>query len=268
MIIRSIGIGLFWLSSLAAGLWLADFLVPQPIILVVPIYDQIQSVMADQVEDVLTNAAVDSTVAGIVFVIDSGGGGIIASERIYHAILQTRRTKPVVVFVSGSAQSGGYFIASAAQSIVAPASSEIGNVGALHSRNDYNPPFSLLWYFSGPYKLGSTRFDTIQHLDLDKGTFAESVYHRRLQAPNPLTLSLAELSEARSYLGREALALGLIDAIGGRMDAVRTVAHLAGVADFQVVEAEIASFWSVFSTNGLQDDAAALPASSPTAEGE
>jgi len=268
MMIRSIGIGLFWICALAAGLWVAELVAPQPVVLVIPIYNAISNGTADNVERALTDAIVDPAVAAIVMVIDSGGGDVIASERIYHAVLNARRTKPVFSFVSGFAQSGGYYIASATQAIFAPASSKVGSVGVLYRRDYRDPPFNTAWYFSAPYKLGSTRFETIQHLDLDKGAFAESVYQRRLAAPNPITLTLAELSEARTYLGREALALGLIDSIGGRMNAIEAAAEGAGVADFQIVEAEIFNFWSLFSSDILQSDPATPPTTTPAAEGE
>jgi protease-4 len=60
---------------------------------------------------------------------------------------------------------------------------------------------------------------------------------QRLASPvNPLKLTPEELGEARIYLGSEALALGLIDAEGGRTDGIQAAAELAGLTHYDVVE--------------------------------
>jgi protease-4 len=84
---------------------------------------------------------------------------------------------------------------------------------------------------------GGSRFDQIHQLQLVSQSFVKNVVTQRQASPvNPLKLSPAELGEARIYLGSEALALGLIDAEGGRTDGIQAAAELAGLTDYDVVE--------------------------------
>ena len=62
------------------------------------------------------------------------------------------------------------------------------------------------------------------------------VSQRAASPVNPLKLTPEQLGEARIYLGSEALALGLIDAEGGRADGIQAAADLAGLTDYEVVE--------------------------------
>ena len=65
------------------------------------------------------------------------------------------------------------------------------------------------------------------------------------------------------------MALGLIDAIGGRMDAIEIAAELAGVSNYQVRALEIPNLLSLLlSALRIQDNTSTLPAPSPTAKGE
>jgi ClpP class serine protease len=70
-----------------------------------------------------------------------------------------------------------------------------------------------------------------------KEAFVDSVMRRRSQSPyKPIQIDADTLAEGHVYLGREALAIGLVDALGGRSDAILGAAELAGVEKYQVVE--------------------------------
>ncbi len=139
--------------------------------------------------------------------------------------------------IDGLAASGGYYMAAAGNRILAPASAYIGNVGTRGGRPS-DPAIAPDELSSGPYKLeGGSRFDQIHQLDLVAQAFIKNVVSQRAASPvNPLKLTPEQLGEARIYLGSEALALGLIDAEGGRADGIQAAADLAGLADYEVVE--------------------------------
>ena len=209
---------------------------PRPQIGVLRFENVIDSASATPLIDILDRAAVDPAVAAVVVEVNSPGGLATSSESIYHALLNLREQKPVILVVDGLAASGGYYMAVAGNRIFTTASSYLGNVGT-RGRRPEDPKLSPEELSSGPYKLGGgSRFDRIRQLDQVKDAFLQSVVVQRQAALNPLQLTPAEVGEARLYLGSEALAAGLADLEGGRADAVREAAGLAGVTGFDTVE--------------------------------
>jgi len=229
---------LFLLLCLAAGWLLAEIVAPKPVIGLLRLDGGrvIDTNETERLVTALTAAGRDDRVAAIVLEIDTPGGSAISSELIQEAILKVRQTKPVVASVTGMATSGGYLVAVAADRLYASPSAAIGSVGAITMRpGDPTLPAGSL--FTGPYKPeGGSRFDQIRQLDIVKQSFAGGVMALRSQAPNPITIDMQTLTEARVYMGREALALGLIDFEGSRPDAVQAAADLAGVRHFDLME--------------------------------
>jgi protease IV len=172
---------------------------------------------ADNLITLLEAARRDERVHGVVLELLSPGGFATSSESIYYTLLKLRQEKPLVVVIDGLAASGGYYMAAAGNRIFAPASAYVGNVGTRGGRPS-DPAIAPEELSSGPYKLeGGSRFDQIHQLEVVAQTFVKNVVSQRAASPvNPLKLAAEELSEARIYLGSEALALGLIDAEGAR----------------------------------------------------
>ena len=219
---------------LAAGLVLAEWLAPQPIVGVVRFDAEISFDTATPLIGLLEKARDDDDVAAVVLEVASPGGLATSSESIYHTLLSLRERKPLVVVVDGLAASGGYYMAIAGNRLFAPASSYIGNVGTRGGRPE-DPSLSSDELSSGPYKLeGGSRFDRIRQLQLVADAFVTHVVAQRAQSTvNPLQLTADEVAEARLYLGSEAQALGLIDAEGSRADAIDAAAELAGLRYYQ-----------------------------------
>lgn len=71
----------------------------------------------------------DPSVKAVVLRIDSPGGSPLASDLVWHELMELRKKKPVVASVGSMAASGGYYIACAAQKIVAPPSAIVGSIG-------------------------------------------------------------------------------------------------------------------------------------------
>jgi len=198
---------------------------------------EIDFASANQLITLLEAARRDERVHGVVLELLSPGGYATSSESIYYTMLKLRQEKPLVVVIDGLAASGGYYMAAAGNRILAPASAYIGNVGTRGGRPS-DPAIAPDELSSGPYKLeGGSRFDQIHQLDLVAQAFIKNVVSQRAASPvNPLKLTPEQLGEARIYLGSEALALGLIDAEGGRADGIQAAADLAGLTDYEVVE--------------------------------
>jgi protease-4 len=234
---ETLATAIFLVACLIAGLRLADVYAPKPVIGVVRFEGLIDTASARQMGTILDTARRDDRVVGVVLEISSPGGDPASSEKLYHAMLQLRQQKPLVVAIDGIATSGGYYMAVAGNKIYATASATLGNVGVRVLR-PYDVGISPFEWTTGPYKLsGGSRFDNIRQLELVKDAFVGSVMHQRGQSPyNPLRIDARTLSEAHIYLGSEALSIGLIDAHGSRSDAILDAANLAGIKKYQVLE--------------------------------
>ena len=222
---------------LVAGLGVGRWAAPQPLIGVVRVDAVIDLPTSSLVVDLLEKTRHDPRIAAVVIEVSSPGGLATSSESIFYTMLRLRAEKPLVVVVDGQALSGGYYMAAAGSRIYAPASSYIGNIGTRGARPS-DPYLTSDELSSGPYKLaGGSRFDRIYQLDLVAEAFVNNVMAQRLNSPvNPLRLDKRTIEEARIYLGSEAVAVGLIDAEGGRTDAILGASELAGLRRYAVVD--------------------------------
>lgn len=244
---------IFWALCLIAGLFIArapgNAILPvgvpamglpnsgKPVLGLVRFEGEIDFASAQNLITLLETARRDARVRGVVLELLSPGGFATSSESIFYTLLKLRAEKPIVVVIDGLAASGGYYMAAAGNRIFAPASAYVGNVGTRGGRPT-DPAIAPDELSSGPYKLeGGSRFDQIHQLQLVTRAFVSNVAAQREASPvNPLKITPEELGEARLYLGSEALALGLIDAEGGRADGLEAAAELAGLEDYEVVE--------------------------------
>jgi protease IV len=219
--------------GILAGQWAA----PEPVVGVVRFEGAIDFDTSAAIVNVLEAARQDPTVAAVVLEINSPGGLATSSENIFYTMLRLRAEKPLVVVIDGMAASGGYYMASAANRIYAPASSYVGNIGTRGPRplDPYISPDELS---TGPYKFaGGSRFDQISQLELIKEGFVNNVIAQRLNSPvNPLKLDKRTIEEGRLYLGSEAVAVGLVDLEGARTDGILGAAELAELRSYQVVQ--------------------------------
>jgi protease-4 len=179
----------------------------------------------------LRKASDDIFVKAIILRINSPGGDAVAAGEIYKAVQYAREKKKIVIASIGElGASGGYYIAAAADKIVADRSSITGSIGVI----GYLPTFSELLkkidataevikegshadMFSGLRKLTSVEVYAIERLQ-------EEAYDEFIQAVvKGRKLSTEEVEEAaqgRIYTGSQALDVKLVDKLGGLSDAV------------------------------------------------
>ncbi len=178
----------------------------------------------------------DDSIKGVVIKLNSPGGGVAASEKLFFETERLRREKPVIISVSDLAASGGYMMSIGANEIFARPGSAVGSVGALTNVFPDPPPNESL-VGTGPAKLtGGAPRTFLAQLELIKDAFIENVFAQR---GDTLTISRDELAEARVYTGMEGLRLGLIDRLGTDSDAIDRTAELAGISDFELVNVNV-----------------------------
>lgn len=181
------------------------------------------------------------SVKAIVLRINSPGGGVSPSQEIYEELMKARQVsgKPVVASMGSVAASGGYYIASAADVIVANPGSITGSIGVLIQI----PNISGLLQKIG---VKSVVVKSAEHKDLASPTRemteAEKQILQRLMddvhdqfievvaKTRRLDRKKVEaLADGRIFSGREAKSLGLIDQLGNLQDAIDRAASLAGI---------------------------------------
>jgi len=173
--------------------------------------------------------------------IDSPGGSAAASEAMWQAIRQTAAVKPVIVSMGSVAASGGYWISTAADSIVANPLTITGSIGVI----------GVLFNVEGllANKIGIT-FDLLRtspYADMFSGLVPPDPYElKRLEQAILATYRtfLNKVSEARSlpadsvdtlgrgriWIGQAAQQVGLVDVLGGLDRAIEIAAEKAGLA--------------------------------------
>jgi len=199
---------------------------------------------AETLVELIEQAAEDDRIRALVLRLDTPGGSATASERIRQAILALRRDKPVVVSMGAACASGGYWIASAADAIVAEAATITGSIGVVGVLFDAAKLLARLGIHpdgvAASPLAGQPRIDTPPPDLLVRAWQAEveAAYRRFLRVVSegrkiPME-RLRELAAGRVYSGARAKRLGLVDAIGGLDRALAKAASLARVSRWGV----------------------------------
>lgn len=189
----------------------------------------------------------DDDVKAVVLRVNSPGGSANASEQIWHAV-QTLRAKglPVVVSMGDYAASGGYYISCGANYIFAEPNTLTGSIGI----------FGTIPNIKGlrdKIGLDVDGIATHQHSSLEQNMLMEGMnseearmmqsmvergyelFTSRCAAGRGMSQdSIKAIAEGRVWLGEDALALGLVDELGGLQQAIDKAAALAGVTDYRV----------------------------------
>lgn len=196
--------------------------------------------------DRLREAAEDDDVKAVVLRMNSPGGDAFLSEQLWHAVKQLRSKKPVVVSMGDYAASGGYYISSAANRIVAQPNTLTGSIGIF----GLFPNFSELVQKVGvnvevvktndfadltismPYKpLTNEQRALIQgHVERGYDIFLSRVAEGR----HMTKAQVDSVGQGRVWLGRKAQTLGLVDKLGGLDVAIKEAASLAKLSDYSV----------------------------------
>ena len=201
----------------------------------------------ETLRDQLRQAAKDERVKAIILEINSPGGGVVASNQIHESIKDFKETtkKPVVVSMDQTAASGGYYISTAADKIVANENTLTGSLGVIFSYLNIEDAADKLGLEeevikSGKYKdIGSAfreptekEIEILQTLiDESYDDFVEVIVEGR-DLPED---QVRELADGRVYSGLQAESLGLVDELGDLEKAAELSRDLAGVEEATVV---------------------------------
>lgn len=194
----------------------------------------------------LETIRLSSKVKGVILSIDSPGGTTVGGESIYDEVRKLAADKPVVAEVGTLAASAGYMIASAADHIVARKTSIVGSIGVLIQYPDVSGLMDKLGVKleevkSSPLKAAPSPFKAtndderamVRKLILDSYDWFVGIVAERRKMTREQALALADGS---IFTGRQGVANGLIDAVGGETEAVNWLASKGVDAKLEVVE--------------------------------
>jgi len=197
-----------------------------------PIYDSLK--ISEQLEEF----ANDGSIIAVVLRVDSPGGSVAASQEIYDAVVELRKSKKVVASMGSIAASGGLLVACAADKIIANPGTITGSISAIMQFANFEELLKKIGLKSsvvksGKYKdIGSPLRDMtpeerkiIQELvdDIYNQFVDVVVKDRKLSREKVL-----EIADGRVFSGRRAKEYGLIGDLGDMNYAAKLATQLAG----------------------------------------
>ena len=203
----------------------------------------------DSVAKLIRDARNTKSVKAIVLRIDSPGGSPSASELIRSELARAQESgKPVVASMGGLAASGGYWIASTANRIVASATTVTGSIGVFALFPTMEQSLKNLGVYTDG--VGTTNLtDSSNHLRALNPMYEKTLQSAVNRTYNRFVTLVAEgrgltmeeankVAQGRVWTGAKALEHGLVDAIGNMDVAIESAAMLAGISDYDLVYME------------------------------
>jgi protease-4 len=192
---------------------------------------------ADDIIPLIRQAAKNTDVKAIVLRVNSPGGSVVPTDEIYHALKECG--KPIVVSMGELAASGGYYISMAGEYLLANANTLTGSIGVISefpeaSQLLNNLGITVAVIKSGKVKdLGSLYRPMTPEEQALWQNLVDETYEAFVQVVaegrNMPVEKVRSLADGRVFTGRQALELGLIDALGYEEDAIAKAAELGGI---------------------------------------
>ena len=223
-------------------------------IAIIEINGEIKESSLEQVQKLLDRAETEDEIKAVVLRINSGGGGAVASWKMYNAVkrlkskskaeakakAKSKTEKPVVAFISDFGASGAYLVAVAADKIIATPVSTVGSIGVLMVF-PFDVPANASEKAKNLSSLSTGEFKDI-FSDYRLNEREREYLNERLQSLLKVFLecvaegrgmSVEEVSKVAHggwFTGAEGVELGLVDETGDLQDAVEEAAELANLS--------------------------------------
>ncbi len=213
--------------------------------------------MVDRAQKRIRQATKDESVVALVLAINTPGGGVTASDVLYNDVATFHATgRPVIVHMGDLCASGGYYIAAAADELIASPTTITGSIGVIMSMMNAE---GLLVEKLG---LEFTPITSGKHKDIASPTRSMTAEERTIlqnivndmysrfvdlvvagrQGHGPFTgeesatrATITALADGRIYTGTQALENGLVDKVGYLEDALQSARERSGAEDADVI---------------------------------
>jgi len=199
-------------------------------------------IAGDDMSALIRKARLDTDIKALVLRIDSPGGSVLASEKIYREVLEFKATgRPVVVSMGDLAASGGYYIAAPADEIWASPATITGSIGIFGLFP--TAPRALDKIGVSTDGVGTTPLSGELRLDRAVGSSAamllqatiergyEDFLARVSKGRNKTRDEVDAIGQGRVWSGRDAKERGLVDQLGSLDQAIAAAAKRAGLEE-------------------------------------
>lgn len=216
--------------------------------------EQSESSIGPELANSIREARQDSSIKAIVLRVNSPGGSALISDIIWREVELASKTKPLIASMGNVAASGGYYIACAADTIVADRNTITGSIGiyglffsgeelikeklglttdsfGTNKHSSFGGSFPILLPISSR-KFTEGEKNIIQEI-INKGydTFLNRVANGR----NLSVEEVHEIAQGRVWNAMDAQKNGLIDVLGGLETAIQIAGEKAGIAEYRIV---------------------------------
>lgn len=191
----------------------------------------------DTIASQIRDARLDDNIKAIILRVNSPGGSVSASDLIRSELASVRAAgKPIVVSMGGMAASGGYWVSTPANYIIASPSTLTGSIGIFGVINTFENTLETIGVYTDGVSTSpladlsltkgiTPQFSDMMQLTIENGyeTFIGLVAKSRHKTP----AEIDKIAQGRVWVGQDALKNGLVDELGDFDDAVSKAAELA-----------------------------------------
>ncbi len=181
----------------------------------------------------------DSNVKAIVLRVDSPGGAVGPSQEIYEEVGKLVKIKPVVVSMGSVAASGGYYISAPATKIYANPGTVTGSIGVIMEIPNFKGLMDKVGIRTEVIKSGKHKdlASVFRGIGKEERAILQGVlddvhdqFIRAVSEGRGIPYErVREIADGRVFTGRQAKAVGLVDALGNIQDAIMEAASLGGI---------------------------------------
>jgi protease IV len=213
------------------------------------------SIGSETFQKEIRDARKNKDVKAIVLRVNSPGGSALASEVIWRELELASKEKPVIASMGEVAASGGYYIAAAADTIVAQPNTITGSIGIFamwfNAQGLLNNKLGITTDVVKTGELSDMLTPTRKITDVERSIFQAQVEEgydvfltRVAEGRNKTKEEIMKIASGRVWTGNQAKENGLVDILGDLEDAIEIAAKKAGVADdYRVVYYPIQKPW-------------------------
>ena len=205
----------------------------------------VKSIGSETTAKAIKTAREDKNVKAIVLRVNSPGGSALASDVIWRETVLAKEEKPLVVSMGDYAASGGYYIACAADSIVANPTTLTGSIGV------FGMIPNLSKFYKNKLGISIDTVNTNKHADIGMNRALTKFEEDKIQKSvvdiyttfithvgegrNMSTTAVDEIGQGRVWTGYDAKDIGLIDTYGGLEKAIEIAVYLAEIEDYRII---------------------------------
>lgn len=195
---------------------------------------------SDTLAQQLRAAARNKRIGAVILHVDSPGGSALASDLIWRDVAGLRRAKPVVVYMGNRAASGGYYVSAPASEILAQPTTLTGSIGIWGGKLVAQGLYDKLKAGRQSVSRGKAAgmyADAAPFSDEERAKVRADIgagyanFQSRVAEGRKMTAEQVEaIARGRVWTGRQALEIGLVDALGDMHDAAARARLLAGIS--------------------------------------